>query len=118
MTQPVVRPVPLLGYTCHTCHNTSVHPDDVKDCYCGHCRRRHTGDLVVTNWSDPWDDGNRPVLKPPRIGCSMVSHARLGWCAQCPKILPTAEVLAWRLHAMRAIIPGHTGAVRFSEQAR
>ncbi len=114
MTAPPRR----LGYTCNLCNNTSGMDDDVQDLYCGHCHLQNTGDLVVISWDDPWDPDHYPVLKPPRPGCAVISHERLGWCAHCPNISGTTEAMAWRLHAMGEVVPGHTGAVRMSKAVR
>lgn len=109
-------PAPVKGYQCDRCRLVSVGPEDVQDQYCGHCHVRGTGVIVVANWDDPWLPDTHPVLIPPRWGCSTISHARLGWCAGCPKVDQAAELLAWRLHALDATVPGYRGAIRFCAQ--
>jgi hypothetical protein len=92
----------------------SVQPDDIAEQYCVNCHDKTTGDVVVANWTDPWDEGKPPVLRLPRIGCSVVTHAALGWCGACPRVVLSVEALGWRYHASRAMIPGYTGAVRMT----
>jgi hypothetical protein len=41
----------------------------------------------------------RPGGLTPEWGCSLVSHAVLGYCASCRGITAAAEIGAWRLHA-------------------
>jgi hypothetical protein len=113
----VTRPERRLAYVCHPCGITSVHPGDVEDRYCGKCHQRHTGDVVVWTWDDPWKPGTCPVLREPRIGCSTVSHDRLGWCNGCPRV-KGVEVLGWRLDALDAVVPGYAGAVAISAMRR
>lgn len=36
---------------------------------------------------------------PPRWGCSLVAHEKLGWCASCRGIVGHVEALGWRLWA-------------------
>jgi Zn finger protein HypA/HybF involved in hydrogenase expression len=43
-TQPTTEPV----FTCHHCGQTSAHPEDAREQYCGHCH--HFCDDV-----DTWD---------------------------------------------------------------
>lgn len=40
-----------------------------------------------------------PVGLRPRWGCSLTAHDRLGWCCNCPRITPAAELMAWRITA-------------------
>jgi hypothetical protein len=110
------RPDPVKGYRCNTCTLMSTYPQDIADEYCGHCDVRHSGDIVVTNWDDVWDPGRPPVLRVPRIGCAVVAHGALGWCARCPKVNLGAEALAWRYRAGGYMIPGYTGAVLMSAE--
>jgi hypothetical protein len=112
-----MAPPRTLGYRCRTCKRTSTSADDIGDQYCGHCHTRHTGDIVVATWDDPWDPGTPPILKPPRIGCSTVAHTKLGWCCKCPDVCAVAEVMAWRCYAMGdVVIPGYTGAQAMTRQ--
>ena len=105
------RPDPVKGFRCGRCMRVSVEPAHIAEQFCGHCDLRHSGDIVVANWTDPWDEGRLPVLRLPRLGCSVVTHAALGWCASCPRVNLSTEALGWRYHASQAMIPGYHGAV-------
>lgn len=110
----MTAPVPKLVYRCVACDATSSAGGDVRACH--GCGRSDTGDVAVINWDDPWAPGTPPILKPPQWGCHTISHARLGWCSNCRDVSVCAEVLAWRLHAMGEVVPGHAGAVAMSGQ--
>jgi hypothetical protein len=38
---------------------------------------------------------------PPRLGCSLVAHRDLGFCAGCRGYDTSQELIAWRILAMR-----------------
>lgn len=110
------RPAPIKGYRCARCMRVSVEPTDIAEQFCGNCRIQHSGEIVVANWTDPWDEGALPVLRLPRIGCSVVTHAALGWCANCPRVNLSTEALGWRYHASKAMIPGYHGAIAMTAE--
>ncbi len=109
----MTAPDPVRGYQCDTCGSVSVIPDDVKEQYCGQCHLWNTGVEVVANWEDPWAKGTHPVVRPKRLGCSGISHERLGWCSGCPKVDGSAELQGWRYLALGQMAPGYRGALAF-----
>lgn len=108
-----MSPPRILVYRCPRCGSASPNVADVADRYCGHCHANTGGQVLVSTWDDPWDRGSHPLMLQPRLGCSTVSHERLGWCSACPAVDARAELLAWRLDALDCPVPGYTGAVRF-----
>lgn len=36
---------------------------------------------------------------PPRWGCALVAHEKLGWCASCRGVAASVEAMGWRLWA-------------------
>lgn len=112
-----MRPARTVVYACPDCGGmSSTEPEPFDERLCGKCRKDTGGLVFVSTWDDPWDPGVRPVQRKTGWGCSIVAHQKLGWCFSCPDVATGAEALAWRLEVTHNVVPGYTGAVKFSRE--